>query len=953
VAAFPDVVIAKSDGGVSVNAGQTVVYTLTYQNIGLGTATDVTITDTVPTYSTFNAAASSPGWAGGPATYTYTIPSLAPGASGTVQFAVTVDSSLPAGVDILTNVVTIAAANEPVANQGNNTGSDTTPVNAAPDLVITKTDGDASVPAGGTVTYTISYSNVGTQDATGVVITETLPPGATIHPDDLLANGGIWTQVAASQYTTTIGNLPAGDSDVVTITLVAPNPVADGVDQWTNTVMIADDGTNGPDPTPGNNTATDTTPVEAAPDLVVIKSDGGAATVVGGTILYTISYTNVGTQVARQVSLTETLPDYTRYDEDNSSVDWDDIGGGEFFYLIGDLPVGETGVVTFAVIVDGDPSTPEIDPLPSGVDTIFNTVIIADDGSNGEDLDPDNNISTDSTPVATDPEADLAITKTNNVDVVNPGQVVTYTIVVTNLGPQDVTDAIVQDVFPPELMNISFTSVAAGGASGNTLSAGPSVSQILDTVFLPVGSTITYTVTGTIDMDEPLGQLTNVATVTKEGLVDPNLTNNTAIDDDPIIPVSDLSLTKSFVRTVDADGSGSTTPGDTVVFTVTVTNSGPNDATGVSVVDELPSGFQYLSDDAAASGGWYAPGTGEWFIGALSATAPDNTVVLNITARVNATGNRTNVAQVWTSDSFDPDSTPGNNVPTEDDYASVTVPVQPVSDLSLNKLFTSYIDHDSSGNLSGGDTVTFTLNLNNAGPNVATGVVVQDQLPPGYTYLSHSGPGTFNGATGLWNVGTINVLETKTLILNATINTGFDPATGAYRNYAQVLASNSFDPDSTPGNNSTTEDDDATATPLISNVSLAKTIALAPGGDLDGTGGPTHDDLIVFTLTASNSGPDLATGVVVQDVMPAGFTYVSDNGGVNTSYDPGTQTITWNVATIGTLTPKTLQITATLIGGLDPASGAYTNYAQVTNPTISIPTARRATIRWTRMTTWS
>jgi large repetitive protein len=371
-----------------------------------------------------------------------------------------------------------------------------------------------------------------------------------------------------------------------------------------------------------------------------------------------------------------------------------------------------------------------------------------------------------------------------------------------------------------------------------------------------------------------------------------------------------------------------------------VTNSGPNDATGVSVLDELPSGFQYLSDDAAASGGSYAPGTGLWSIGALSATAPNNTVVLNITARVNATGNRTNVAQVWTSDSLDPDSTPGNNVPTEDDYDSVTVPVLPVSDLSLNKLFTSYSDNDLSGNLSGGDTVTFTLNLNNAGPNTATGVVVQDQLPAGYTYLSHLGPGTFNGATGLWNVGSINVLETKTLILNATINIGFDPATGAYRNYAQVLASNSFDPDSTPGNNSTTEDDDATATPLISNVSLGKNIALAPNGDLDGTGGPSHNDLIVFTLTASNSGPDLATGVVVQDVLPAGFTYVSDNGGSNTSYDTflldpndsntEVERITWNVGTIGTLTPRTLQITATLVGGLNPTTGAYTNYAQVT-----------------------
>jgi large repetitive protein len=924
VAAFPDVVIAKSDGGVSVNAGQTVVYTLTYQNIGNGAATNVTINDTVPTHGTFNAGASSPGWTGGTETYTYTISSLAPGASGTVQFAVTVNSPLPAGVNLILNNVAIAAANEPLANQGNNTGSDTTPVNAAPDLVISKTDGDASVPAGGSVTYTITYSNIGTQNGTGVVITETLPSGATIHPSSLVANGGIWTQVAASQYTTPIGNLAAGANGTVQVTLVAPNPVADGVEQWTNTVTITDDGANGPDPNPGNNTATDTTPVDAAPNLVITKTDGGAATTVGGTILYTITYTNTGTQAARQVLIEETLPAYTTFDEVNSSGDWDDTGSGVFFLLVGDLAVGQTGVATFAVIVDN--------PWPDGEPMqVVNNILIGDDGGNGEDLDPSDNTATETTPIfnPAPTDADLQITKTNGVSEVNPGMVVTYTIVVTNAGPDTLVEGVsVRDVFPAALTNVTYTSVAAGGATGNTNPVGY-VTEINDTVNLPLDSTITYTVTGTVDADSGVGLLTNVATVTKDGLVDPDTTNNTAIDEDPLIPVSDLSISKAFLRTVDADNSGSTTPGDTVVFTVTVTNSGPNDATGVIVKDELPSGFQYLSDNAAASGGIYAPGTGEWFIGNLSATAPSNTVSLQITARVNATGNYTNVAQVEASDSSDPDSTPGNNVPTEDDYASVTVPVLPVSDLSLSKVFTSYIDNDSSGNLSGGDTMTFTLNLNNAGLNVATGVVVQDQLPAGYTYLSHSGPGTFNGATGLWNVGSINVLETKTLIVNATINTGFDPATGAYRNYAQVLSSNSFDPDSTPGNNSTTEDDDATATPPISNVRVVKTIALAPGGDLDGTGGPTHGDTIVFTLTVSNSGPDLATGVVVEDVMPAGYDYVSDNGGASTSYDGLTETLTWNVGTIGTLTPKVLQITATLIGGLDPTGGAYTNYIQV------------------------
>src|SRR5262249_61127915 len=102
--------------------------------------------------------------------------------------------------------------------------------------------------------------------------------------------------------------------------------------------------------------------------------------------------------------------------------------------------------------------------------------------------------------------------------------------------------------------------------------------------------------------------------------------------------------------------------------------------------------------------------------------------VLNITAVVGPGGNFTNVAQVWTSDSFDPNSTPGNSDPTEDDYSAVTPPVQPVSDLSLAKTMALTADLDGNGILSIGDRVTCTLTLNNAGPTDAANVHLPDLL---------------------------------------------------------------------------------------------------------------------------------------------------------------------------------------------------------------------------------
>jgi uncharacterized repeat protein (TIGR01451 family) len=121
---------------------------------------------------------------------------------------------------------------------------------------------------------------------------------------------------------------------------------------------------------------------------------------------------------------------------------------------------------------------------------------------------------------------------------------------------------------------------------------------------------------------------------------------------------ADLSLTKT------ADNH---TPdiGSNVNFVLTVTNSGPDNATGVEVTDLLPTGYTYVSDTPSV--GTYNSGTGVWTVGNLANGASET---LTITATANASGNYTNEAEVTAVTETDPDSTPGDSA--GDDYASVT-----------------------------------------------------------------------------------------------------------------------------------------------------------------------------------------------------------------------------------------------------------------------------------------
>ena len=210
-------------------------------------------------------------------------------------------------------------------------------------------------------------------------------------------------------------------------------------------------------------------------------------------------------------------------------------------------------------------------------------------------------------------------------------------------------------------------------------------------------------------------------------------------------PIADLSLTK----TVDEEEP---LVGTDVVFTVTVTNSGPSNATGVSVKDVLPSGLEYVSH----SGGTYDAESGIWAVGSLSKNASST---LDITATVLATGSYSNYAQVWTSDQEDPDSEPGNDSTGEDDDATAEVIPPDCSDFSVTFLERSIV---------GGNTrFDYRIqSLNIGGPAIDHWVlglpdcINEDDiesvwsLPSGTYVLALGSPDPTTGIRGIrWEVG--------------------------------------------------------------------------------------------------------------------------------------------------------------------------------------------------------
>ncbi|MBQ4805830.1 DUF11 domain-containing protein, partial [Aquimarina sp. MMG015] len=220
------------------------------------------------------------------------------------------------------------------------------------------------------------------------------------------------------------------------------------------------------------------------------------------------------------------------------------------------------------------------------------------------------------------------------------------------------------------------------------------------------------------------------------------------------------------------------------------------------------------------------------------------------------------------------------------------------------------------------DVITFEITLTNNGTDDATGIGISDIVPSGYTNITNiSNGGGLTGNTINWS-GLSLTAATGTLTLTYDVEvlapTG---VAGEYNNVVEVTASDQFDPDSTPDNDDGDQDEDDEAnfevTPQSSDLSIAKVVSNPT---------PNVGDVVTFTITVSNAGPNDATGVDIDDIVPAGYSNITNISGT------GSETggvVSWTGQTVTTTTALVVTFDATV----DAPTGAtdeYVNQVEIT-----------------------
>ncbi len=839
-----DLSVRKS-GPPTAQVGETVTYTLTAVNDGPSPAAAVTLVDSLPAGLTF-ISASDGGTASGGAV-TWSLGDVGSGSS--LPRTVTVKAGA-AGAQVDVARVTSATADPDTGDQ--RATFTTTVAEPAPmaDLSVEKS-GPVTATVGESVTYTLTVANDGPSPAAAVTLVDSLPAGLTFisASDGGTASGGA--------VTWSLGDVGSGSSLPRTVTVKAGAAGAQ-VDVARVTSATAD-------PDTGDQRATFTTTVaEPAPmaDLSVEKSGPVTATV-GESVTYTLTVANGGPDAAAAVTLVDSLPAGLTF---ISASDGGTASGGAVTWSLGD--VGSGSSLPRTVTVKAGAAGAQVD--------------VARVTSATADPDTGDQRATFTTTVAEPaPMADLSVGKSGPVTA-TVGESVTYTLTVANGGPDAAAAVTLVDSLPAGL---TFISASDGGTA-----SGGAVTWSLGDV--GSGSSLPRTVTVKA---AAAGAQVDVARVTST-TADPDTGDQRATFTTTVAepaPMADLSVEKS--------GPVTATVGESVTYTLTVANGGPDAAAAVTLVDSLPAGLTFIS---ASDGGTASGGAVTWSLGDVGS---GSSLPRTVTVKAAAAGAQVDVARV-TSATADPD--------TGDQRATFTTTVAepaPMADLSVEK----------SGPVTAtvGESVTYTLTVANGGPDAAAAVTLVDSLPAGLTFISASDGGTASGGAVTWSLGDVG--SGSSLPRTVTVKAA---AAGAQVDVARVT-STTADPD--------TGDQRATFTTTVAEPAPMADLSVGKSGPVTATVGES----VTYTLTVANGGPDAAAAVTLVDSLPAGLTFISASDGGTASGGA----VTWSLGDVGSGSslPRTVTVKAA-------AAGAQVDVARVTSTTADPDTGdQRATFTTT------
>ncbi|MDY9924548.1 carboxypeptidase regulatory-like domain-containing protein [Methanobacterium sp.] len=828
----PNLQIIKTPSKTNLNVGEEFTYTInvTHTSSSTSDAYNITITDVIPSglHYVAGSAVLPSGWilnvSGNTLIFTSSSLTLI-SHSATLLFNCTVDNNYLLAGGNITNTANLNYTSLPTDGRNYTTNNSTQIHVIGADLEVRK-NGDAQVNAGEQVTYTITVTNKGPDTAVNAVLTDTILAqwfNMLIHPQ-YSVNSGSWVNILSNPFTIFLGNLTPGN--ITTILIRATVNASAPVGILNNTANVT---SNTTDPNPNNNNSTATTNVTQSSELTLIKSNNPTGTVIAGNnLIYTLTLTNTGPSVARNVilrddSLSSWLTN-TYYQYSLNGISW---SGWALF--TGPLVLDVTNIIggpmnvsqVFWVMINGTVNA----STPNGTTLLNNATANSSTSSH--------NVTSNTVNNTVETLATLNVTKTAPETVIaGESSPIIYTITVTNNGPSDALNVKVSDTLDPRLTSQEYSLDNVNWFSWN---------NPFEYIFnrINASQTVHLYLRGWVP-SSALGLINNAVVVSSNTTnLTGNLTDNTTTK---INTTSVLNVTKSAPERVVAGQSGP------VVFTIVVTNYGPSDALNVKVSDTLDPRLtnQEYSLDGVNWSSWLAPY--EYVFSRLNATQTlylylrglvpssalgliNNTVVVSSNA-TNLTGNLTD---------------------------NTTTKINTTSVLNVTK---SALESVTAGQ---SDPLVFTITVTNFGPSDALNVKVSDTLDSRLTGQEYSLDNVYWLA---WNspfeyvFSRVNATQTVYLYLRGWVPSS---ALGLINNTV-VVSSNETNLTGNLTDNTTTQ---------INTTSALNVTKTAPESVTAGQSGP-----LVFTVTVTNFGPSDALNVKVSDALDPRLTnqeYSLDN----------------------------------------------------------------------------
>jgi uncharacterized repeat protein (TIGR01451 family) len=721
VSGSPDIVVQKDNGATEVTPDQELTYTITVRNDGDRGVTGVVLSDTLDGHVNF-VGASDGGTEVVAGVVTWDAFDLAGGgAFVTRTVTVRVVDPLPAGVTEIGNVAVASddGQNGADANPDNNLNTDTDEVDAAPDIVVEKDDGETRVEPGDELTYTITVRNSGDIGVTGVELSDTLDG----HVEFVGASdGGI--EVMAGVVTWGAFELAGGGAFVTrTVTVRVADPMPAGVNLIENMAVAFDDGSNGDDPDLDNNRDDDIDEVTGAPEIEVVKTDERDIVSPGDELIYTITVINNGNRGASHIWLYDSLDTHAQYisASDDGIYDGVIVRWPEF-----DLAGGGASVTRILHVS-------VVEPWPAENGSLFtNSVFTGDDGANGEDPTPENNSYVDTDTVQANPFIEARkVDIDKNGGALYPGDTLEYVVTIANTGDQNAEGLKFADEKPGHTHGLVVTTWPSEATKSSTAD-----SVIISDIDVVAGESVTIVFRVTVDDTIPA----DVSEIVNQGEVSNIPDAGDVLTDDPSLPGPDDPTVTPLVaspiieayKAVTVLEGGDVEPGDVLEYRVTIVNNGNKGASNLTFSDPIPEHTQYVggsltlvqgdgviegTDPIHISGLYLQPGVDVIFTFQVVVDDP-------IDADVDSISNQGLVSGIPDTE-FEPTDDP----PTEpdDDPTVVSLIAAPVIEATK-------VDIDLNGDLLvPGDVLRYVIAITNSGNQRAEGLTFLDSRPE-YTH---------------------------------------------------------------------------------------------------------------------------------------------------------------------------------------------------------------------------